>query len=609
MQNCMQNDKKNIDKLGMLLLCITIVTFSVIVGGNDKALPILPIGILTGLSLIVLLIKKIKYKDKIINSKLDIVLLIFLGTMVLPLIFKTYCSYQGTVEFIIKYFFVFIIYLLVRNTVKTRKEVNILIATTVLSSIVIIVFGFDKLNDNNFKWLLDNLDLSYKEYYRFESTFGYANAVSIYLAFCTFLAINGIENTKSKLVKTIYVLFIIIYLYVIYISLSRLVLIIYILSLIIYFAVKLYKKIKNNKKIIKVILITIILGILLISLYIGIAINYSKPCELGFDEMMRIRKKFEPNREYTIKLELDVQSENNEPKSFINVEEVNKYLKETIIAEQKLKNGDQMVELNFTTSNDIYYIKLNATNEDEQKEDKKIIIKKCYINDEEYIFAYKYIPKLISRIITSFNLEDVSIHQRLQFYENCLRIAKDSPIIGHGGNAWKRLSLAYEEYPYTVKETHSYFFELLISYGIVGVIVFLIFIILLCKNTIKNFRNNVENKNRNSSIFIGLIVFILYSLVFDFSMSYILTILLVFVYTAVLQRDDNEVIEINENLNKGYTCIDWFVLIIIIVLFIVLAKANIANLFIEDSETKLNFAPYMLDYRVICKRKSKVQFR
>ena len=262
MQNCMQNDKKNIDKLGMLLLCITIVTFSVIVGGNDKALPILPIGILTGLSLIVLLIKKIKYKDKIINSKLDIVLLIFLGTMVLPLIFKTYCSYQGTVEFIIKYFFVFIIYLLVRNTVKTRKEVNILIATTVLSSIVIIVFGFDKLNDNNFKWLLDNLDLSYKEYYRFESTFGYANAVSIYLAFCTFLAINGIENTKSKLVKTIYVLFIIIYLYVIYISLSRLVLIIYILSLIIYFAVKLYKKIKNNKKIIKVILITIILGIL-----------------------------------------------------------------------------------------------------------------------------------------------------------------------------------------------------------------------------------------------------------------------------------------------------------------------------------------------------------
>ena len=63
---------------------------------------------------------------------------------------------------------------------------------------------------------------------------------------------------------------------------------------------------------------------------------------------------------------------------------------------------------------------------------------------------------------------------------------------------WKKLSYVVQEYSYNIKETHSYLFELLISYGIVGVALFFaVFLginIKLIKEYINTKNNNIWNK-------------------------------------------------------------------------------------------------------------------
>ena len=59
---------------------------------------------------------------------------------------------------------------------------------------------------------------------------------------------------------------------------------------------------------------------------------------------------------------------------------------------------------------------------------------------------------------------------------------------------WKKLSYVVQEYSYNIKETHSYFFELLISYGIVGVALF--FAVFLGIN-IKLIKEYINTKNNN----------------------------------------------------------------------------------------------------------------
>ena len=241
--------------------------------------------------------------------------------------------------------------------------------------------------------------------------------------------------------------------------------------------------------------------------------KYSKPFILK--EEVEFRKDFLPNQTYKFDFEIEMEEECENCE--LKIIEMNQYFVETELSKINIDKKTGNYTTDITTTDNIYYLKLNLTNND----NKKVIIKKCYINNKEYIFSYKYIPKVLSRLITTFSLKDDSIIQRTHFYKNCLKIAKDSPIIGHGGNAWKYLQKIYQDYPYDVKETHSYFFELLISYGIIGVLAFFTIIILLTIEFIKNIKKDKELAKKMLSVAIGLGVLIIHSLCFDFHMSFL----------------------------------------------------------------------------------------
>ena len=116
--------KKVIDIIGMIIIGAIITTLNLIVGANEKGLRIFSLCIMLVFTLFYLIIRKIMLKEKmVIKNKVDIFVLVFMCCTLLPLIFRTYSTYQGTVEFILKYFFAYSIYLLVRNVEIGRAHV------------------------------------------------------------------------------------------------------------------------------------------------------------------------------------------------------------------------------------------------------------------------------------------------------------------------------------------------------------------------------------------------------------------------------------------------------------------------------------------------------
>ena len=573
-----------IDKIGMLLIVIALATFNLIIGGNDKPLQILPLGIFTGLSFLLLFGKKIIYKEQLIKSKIDIVVSIFMGTLFLPLVFGTYCSMQGTVEFIQKYIFVYSMYLLVRNVVNSKKRTNIIISTTIVSSLFIIILGIDLQTNHYFDWLIKELNLEYMNDYRFTSTFGYTNAVAIYLSFCVFLAINRIENKKNKIEKILYILYAILGTSIIIISYSRVVFVIHLFALLVYLSAKIYKRIKDNKKMIIIVFTIIVLVIICFTIYILIALQY--PTIFNKKVPVTFRKVFESNTEYTFTFDADVIStpkDQSRPQLILYA--VNEYSNEIEIGRLPLSLKEKINQIKIKTPDKVLFIKFVIIN----TVDKKVVINHCYINGEEYIINYKYIPKVLYRLITTFSIKDLSVVKRIHYYSNCLQIAKDSLIVGHGGNTWRYLSVPYEDHPYAVKETHSYLFELLISYGIIGLYAFTSIIVLFTTKMFKQFKTDKDKKKQMLSIFIGLMLLIVYNYLFDFGLSFVVILLVAFIYIALMQFESEEKLNLK--------IIDYIALLVIGIVMITLISATIAKYVVQDPKTKTLLAPYIADYQ------------
>lgn len=584
--------KKIIDIIGMTIISIVIITLNLIVGANEKGLRTLPISIMLAFEVIYLIIKKVFFKQKIvIKNKIDIFVLLFMFSTLLPYIFKTYSTFQGTIEFILKYFFAYSTYLVVRNTVDSKKKANILIWVTLASSLIIAILGIDIQNKQYLTWILKKLNLQYTSTYVLVSTFGYSNTVAIYFSFCIFLAINQLQNTKNKIGKIPFILYLILAFYVVYKTLSRSVFVLLLGALFIYFILYYIENIKKNKrklgKIVKASIIIIFLGLTFI---FGIGIKVSKPYVFTHNKDQRIlRYDFTKNQEYTIQVDLQVEDDSkqiNEGVIEISILERNEYFNENVLISKKVNKSEKTHYLTFITTEDLYSIDILFEN----PYNKKVSIEKCYINGKEYPMNYKFLPYYIGDILRTYKIKDESIMQRFDFWEDCIKISKDSPIIGQGGNTWKKLSQAVQDYPYGMKESHSYLFELLISYGIVGVILYTTLMIFFITKIIRECITNKETRKYKMSIFIGVLLILLHSFFFDFDMSFLVIFTTVFAYIGILIYDSKEEFEEEK-------MVDYLILFFILIVLGVYIMANFARYAIDDKKLKKNVGFYIGEYQ------------
>lgn len=298
--------KISLDNIGFIIIILTIIILNIFIGSNVKNPIWIVQFIVSAYTAIYVLINIIKKKKNIIiKNKIDIFVLMFMFSTILPFIFKNYASLNGTINFILKYWSVYGMYILVRNIVTNKNKVQIIINAFIISSIIPIIFGIDKLTYNIFEPFLDLIN-AFKsiEVTRMVSTFGYANTFAIYLATMGSLAISQLINTNKKTAKVLYAIYIIVAGICIMLTQSKAVIALIIVILFSFMIIGIKKK-KINKKII----IVIIIFIILFFIYFFIAIRIGKPAQITGEEKTFVIRNFEPNKQYEFTMDIDAESD------------------------------------------------------------------------------------------------------------------------------------------------------------------------------------------------------------------------------------------------------------------------------------------------------------
>ena len=582
-----------ISKLGILLLIAIIGIFNIIIGENGKGLRVLPISVLMGLIILYLIILKIINRKQSIffKGKVDYFVLIFMFATTLPLIFGTFASYSDAVEFVMKYFFIYSVYILARNVIKEKKDLGCIIVTVLISSVIQVLLYFDYIHAQMFKDFMKWLDLIYTKGSEFSGIFGYANAQAIYMALCIFLAMYRFNMNKNKILKTIDIIYILFALYIIYIAEARAVLLVVGLTLFILFVIKFRKQIIKNK--IKI-LVGVFAFIILVIMFLSMALKVSKEVVAENKTVNEnIRYSFKQNQKYTVELELETiytgeRSEYKDSSFTIKIYDIGKYFANQKLYSETIGEINGRYKFEFTPTKDTNCIKVKISNNDKGT----IVLNNCYINGEKHIINYKYLPNDLAAMLSGYKVRGKSIPQRLYMYKDCLKMAKDSPFVGHGGNAWKNISLAYAEYKGALRESHSYFFEILISYGILGLIAYLTLIIYFFINIFKKCKKDKEVRKNKLFIAIGLLLVVLHSMV-DFDMSFMLIQIMVYICISMLLYDEQEIE--NTSPNKK-SILDYGIIIFLAFILSLYIRADISQYLVSTNNEKHQVTPYVKKY-------------
>ncbi|RYD01281.1 hypothetical protein N752_30255 [Desulforamulus aquiferis] len=115
------------------------------------------------------------------------------------------------------------------------------------------------------------------------------------------------------------------------------------------------------------------------------------------------------------------------------------------------------------------------------------------------------LENIINRLEAFNNIQDnSSAASRIVFYNDSIKIYKNFPILGAGGGAWQALFETYQSYSYWSRQAHTYYLQLAIEAGTLGLIALaLILISFLLISTCLYMR---YKNNRNQYIIIAAIV-------------------------------------------------------------------------------------------------------
>lgn len=616
--------KKNFfNNIYFTLFCILMLLLNIFIGPSLKASLTLLLTYINLLSIIYLLYNY--KKNKYILNKLDVFVILFLLSSIIPLIFKNYISLSGTYRTIMESICVLLIYFLVKNLSLNNK--NKIINIIIFSTIPILIIGFDRLYSNYiWEFLYKNFDvfrINYNESV-FQANFNYPNSLAIYLSSITILTLGQFLKDNTKLNKTIYISYIFLLILAIILTQSKATFVLFAVFLIIY--IVLLRNNADRKIIINIILIslftislyfilfnlfgtTIILKILVLIIYIVVSIllsylskkirfktciittfvtviffttiilvltNYSKPAYLYFPQIYSF-KRIEIKDNYKINIDLTTQSnlENNVKISIFSVDE-NGY--KTRIVTDEFNNFSGMKEYYLENLKDLKYIDIKFENKNRNTKD-KLKVNKVFIDDKEYIINYKYIPNQLGNLVNSFSISDPNIKSRLDYYKDSFKIIKENWLFGKGGSSWRYLYKTIQSYSYSAAEVHNYLLDVFMNFGIFG-IMFLIFIIIYLLKFSYNVLKNITSKEYKTylSIIISLFLLLAHSL-FDFNMSFLLVNIYFFILIALISNTKTKEHKINKYINLP------IIIIILISLFFNLSN-SVGNIMYKNKIKK-----------------------
>jgi len=130
------------------------------------------------------------------------------------------------------------------------------------------------------------------------------------------------------------------------------------------------------------------------------------------------------------------------------------------------------------------------------------------------------LPDKLAERIANLNLQQHSVLERFTFYKDGLGFAQDYPIFGAGGGAWQAMFEQYQNNPYWSRQAHSYYVQLLVETGWLGLIVAIILLAAVYFFYIRSYIRYPERRGSHLVFFILSTALLMHSAI-DFNMSYL----------------------------------------------------------------------------------------
>lgn len=586
---------KNIMSNILMILLTIILLVSTLLIGSPLTENIRFLNIFIHIAGIIFFSYKIIKKEKIIKNKIDIFIIIIVISSIIPLIFNKAVNLEGTINYILRYFSILVIYFISKEITKDNpKYLEYIINILIVSGVIITIFGIDLLSSRYSLDLLNKLNNYIKlERYRFTSTFGYANSLSCFLGMLIILGIGQYLKKENIWIKSIYMSIITVFLNFIIEAHSRAIWII--LAFLICIYIILIKE--KNKKIELIINISIslIIGVIcsyifetnlirglsnknwiliiitmIITYFINVIYNYIyKICNINNLLLVAIatigclilfiiiglniitplklfenkyaREDYEQtineidgNKRYKFDFDIIAKSKANIKDEYkIEIIQKDKQGKEIKKDEIIACNYEGIKGIEIQTKEDIssLVIKYSRKNGNVAQ---GLIIKELKINEKRVPVNYLYIPRNVVESASDINVSTKSVWERGIFIKDGMKIAKGSNFIGIGGDGWKYAYKEVQEYDYYTTEVHSYPIEILLEFGIIGFIG-LAGITIETIIKIMKFIKNKENDIEILSMIIALLL-IMSHCVIDFDMSFMHIMIVTYMLIGIISE-------------------------------------------------------------------------
>ncbi|EFM09144.1 O-antigen polymerase [Paenibacillus curdlanolyticus YK9] len=137
------------------------------------------------------------------------------------------------------------------------------------------------------------------------------------------------------------------------------------------------------------------------------------------------------------------------------------------------------------------------------------------------------LPASIADRIENINFQQHSVLERGTFYKDAMKVSSDYPVLGAGGGGWADLYQQYQHNPYTSRQAHNYFIQVLVETGWVGLLAHLAFFIGLLVLYIRGHIRYPERRGSHLVLFIMAFAILAHSML-DFDMSFVYMIAVVF---------------------------------------------------------------------------------
>ncbi|WP_424767320.1 O-antigen ligase family protein [Paenibacillus sp. sgz302251] len=137
------------------------------------------------------------------------------------------------------------------------------------------------------------------------------------------------------------------------------------------------------------------------------------------------------------------------------------------------------------------------------------------------------LPDKVAVRFENINLQQHSVLERLTFYRDGLSVASDNPLLGGGGGAWQAMFEQYQNNPYWSRQAHSFFVQVLVETGWIGLIALVGLLGFIYFLYIRSYIRYPELRGSHFIFFIMSLSLLVHSAI-DFDMSYVFISSIVF---------------------------------------------------------------------------------